>query len=769
MTILHTLWCSCLCFLFIQFISIYADSDAYIVHMDSSAMPKAFSSHHNWYLTTLSSISDQTKTTTTAADDSLSSAKLIYTYANAINGFTALLSPSELEALKNSPGYVSSIRDATVKVDTTHSHQFLGLNSNYGAWPASDYGKDVIIGMVDTGVWPESKGFHDDGLGEIPSRWRGACESGTKFNSSLCNKKLIGARYFNKGLLAQYPNITIAMNSARDTDGHGTHTSTTAAGNYVDAASFFGYASGTARGTAPKARVAMYKALWDEGTRLSDIIAAIDQAIDDGVDVLSISLGIDGLPLYSDPIAVAAFAAMEKGIFVSTSAGNEGPFLRTLHNGTPWVLNVGAGTIDREFRGSVTLGNGVSVTGMSLYPGNSSSTQFPLVFLESCNNGNSLKAVGSNKIVVCLDTNDTLNEQVYYVNNAKVAGGVFITNSTDVSSLIQSAFPAVFIKLEQGLKILDYIKTESQSHPTASLQFQETNLGSKPAPKLASYSSRGPSPSCPSVLKPDIMAPGDLILASWPPNSAVAQVSSGQLYSSFNVISGTSMSCPHAAGVAALLKGAHPDWSPAAIRSAMMTTASVLDNTNNPIRDIGLHDQPATPLDMGAGHIDPNKALDPGLVYDATTQDYIHLLCALSFTEKQIQTITRSSSYNCSNPSLDLNYPSFIAFFNKNSDSLGVKEFRRTVTNTGDGNSVYSAKFTSQSGLNVSVLPDTLEFSEKHERKSYVLRIEDPKLIEKDSVVYGSLSWVESDGDHVVRSPIVVTNIAPDIVSRSRN
>ncbi|KAH6831658.1 hypothetical protein C2S53_020842 [Perilla frutescens var. hirtella] len=654
-----------------------------------------------------------------------------------------------------------------VNVDTTHSSQFLGLNTNSGAWPVSDYGKDVIIGLVDTGVWPESKSFHDNGLGQIPPRWRGACESGTKFNSSLCNNKLIGARYFNRGLLAKYPNLTIAMNSARDTDGHGTHTSTTAAGNYVEGASFFGYASGTATGTAPRAHVAMYKALWDEGARLSDITAAIDQAIEDGVDVISISLGIDGLSLYADPIAVAAFAAMEKGIFVSTSAGNEGPFLETLHNGTPWVLNVAAGTIDREFQGSVTLGNGVSTTGLSLYLGNSSSTQLPLVFVESCNDGRSLNAVGGGNIAVCLDTNNTLSEQVYYANNANVSSALFITNNTDLSSFIQSSFPAIFIKLEQGLNILDYIKKDS--NPKGSLQFQETIIGSKPAPKLASYSSRGPSQSCPLVLKPDIMAPGDLILASWPPNSAVAQVSSGKLYSSFNVISGTSMSCPHAAGVGALLKGAHPDWSPAAIRSAMMTTAYVLDNEKNPIKDIGFHDQPATPLDMGAGHIDPNKALDPGLIYDAGRQDYIDLLCGLNFTEKQIQTIVRSTFYNCSNPSLDLNYPSFIAFF-KDSDSRGeVREFRRTVTNVGDGSAVYTAKLTAASGLNVVVSPDTLEFSRKYEKNSYLLRVENPKLTEKDSNVYGSLSWIESNGDRVVRSPIVVTNTAADRIQGSRN
>ncbi|KAK6160681.1 hypothetical protein DH2020_004062 [Rehmannia glutinosa] len=716
-------------------------------------MPKAFSSHHTWYLTTLSSISDK-------AEYSSSSSKLVYAYTNAINGFSAVLSSSELEAIKNSPGYVSSIKDTTVKADTTHSSQFLGLNSDHGAWPVSDYGKDVIIGMVDTGVWPESKSFNDDGMGDIPSRWKGECESGTKFNSSMCNKKLIGARYFNKGLLAKNPNLTISMNSARDTDGHGTHTSSTASGSYVEGASFFGYASGTARGMAPKARVAMYKALWDEGAYLSDLLAAIDQAIMDGVDVLSLSLGIDGLALYADPVAIATFAAMEKGIFVSTSSGNEGPYLETLHNGTPWVLNVAAGTIDREFQGTLTLGNGDSATGLSLYPGNSSLSEFPIVFVGACENENSLKKV-QHKIVLCLDTNETLSEQVYYVQNAKLPGGIFISNNTDLAFFIQTSFPAVFFKLEEGQKILDYVKSDNE--PKASLKFQETLIGTKTFPKLATYSSRGPSQSCPYVLKPDIMAPGDLILASWPSNSPVTDGISGQLFNNFNIISGTSMSCPHASGVAALLKGAHPDWSPAAIRSAMMTTAYVLDNTKNPIKDIGSNNQPATPLGMGSGHIDPNKALDPGLIYDATSEDYINLLCALNFTANQIQIITRSASYNCSNPSLDLNYPSFIAYFNANDtnpDGVIVKEFQRSVTNIGGEKSIYNAKLTALDGLNVSVSPDRLEFSKKYEKKSYKLRIEGPRLM-KDLLVHGSLTWIESSGKYEVRSPIVATSLTP--------
>ncbi|KAK4348830.1 hypothetical protein RND71_031585 [Anisodus tanguticus] len=732
-----------------------AKSETYIIHMDLSAMPISFSSHHSWYLKTLSSVSGSS----TSSKDFLSS-KLIYAYTNAINGFSASLSPSELEAIKNSPGYVSSIKDMSVKIDTTHTSKFLGLNSESGVWPRSDYGKDVIVGLVDTGIWPESRSYSDDGMTEVPSRWKGECESGTQFNSSLCNKKLIGARYFNKGLLANNPNLTISMNSARDTDGHGTHTSSTAAGSRVEGVSYFGYASGTATGIAPKAHVAMYKALWEEGVFLSDILAAIDQAIADGVDVLSLSLGIDALPLHEDPVAIAAFAALEKGIFVSTSAGNEGPYYETLHNGTPWVLTVAAGTVDREFIGTLTLENGVSVTGLSLYPGNSSSSESSIIYID-CQDDKELQK-NAHKIVVCLDQNDSVGEHVYNVRNSKVAGAVFVTNSTDLEFYLQSEFPAVFLNFQEGDKVLEYVKSDST--PNAKLEFQVTHIGAKPAPKVASYSSRGPSPSCPIILKPDLMAPGALILASWPQQSPVTEVTSGKLFSNFNIISGTSMSCPHASGVAALLKGAHPEWSPAAIRSAMMTTAYVLDNTQSPIQDIGKKNEAATPLAMGAGHIDPNKALDPGLIYDATPQDYVNLLCALNFTSKQIQTITRSSSYTCSNPSLDLNYPSFIAFFTRNSsesDPKRIHEFKRTVTNLQDGISVYTAKLSPMGNFKVSVVPDKLVFKEKYEKQSYKLRIEGP-IIMDDIVDYGSLSWVETGGKYIVKSPIVATSIRVD-------
>ncbi|XP_073135622.1 subtilisin-like protease SBT3 [Henckelia pumila] len=753
MEIQISILCLFLCILCLttpQLMFISAESDTYIIHMDLSVMPKAFSTHQNWYLATLATISGR---------DAVFSRKLLYSYTNSINGFSAVLSLSELEAIKNSKGYVSYTKDSILKVDTTHSYQFLGLDSNQGAWPVSNYGQDVIIGLVDTGVWPESRSFSDDGMSDVPSRWRGECEGGELFDSSLCNKKLIGARYFNKGLLAKYPNSTFSTNSARDTEGHGTHTSSTAAGSRVKGASYFGYAPGTATGVAPNSRVAIYKALWEIGIYVSDILAAIDQAIADGVDVLSLSFGIDGKALYEDPVAIAAFAAMEKGIFVSTSAGNNGPEHATLHNGTPWVLTVAAAAIDRELRGTVTLGSGVSASGSSLYPGKDSSRFIGIVLMSGCDDEESLKKL-VHKIVVCVDYSDLLGEQIYNVRYSKLAGGIFITNSTLVDLYVKIQFPALFVSLEEGQKILDYIKNDS--NPEARFTFGETHLGTKPAPKLAGYSSRGPSQSCPFVLKPDVMAPGDMIFASWSLNSSVADLNSHQLFSAFNIVSGTSMACPHAAGVAALLKGAHPEWSPAAIRSAMMTTAYISDNTGNPIKDMGSKNQPATPLAMGTGHIDPNNALDPGLIYDATATDYINLLCALNFNSSQIKTITRSSSYNCSFRSLDLNYPSFIAYFNDNntkSKVQKVQEFHRTVTNIGDENSVYIANLTPLDGLNVSVSPSRLEFTRKFEKKSYKLSIEGPKLM-KESLVFGSLTWIQSGGHREVRSPIVATSLS---------
>ncbi|CAJ1950535.1 unnamed protein product [Sphenostylis stenocarpa] len=746
--------CLSLCFFYVttlHLVSTLAQSDNYIIHMDISAMPKAFSNQQTWYLSTLSLALINSKSTANDDLKSIISSKLLYSYTNVLNGFSANLSPKELETLKASPGYVSCMRDLPAKRDTTHSPAFLGLNPYVGAWPAAQFGKDVIVGVVDTGITPESESFKDNGMSIAPSRWKGQCESSIK-----CNNKLIGARFFNKGLLAKRHNITI-VNSTRDTDGHGTHTSSTAAGSVVEGASYFGYAPGSATGIASSARVAMYKALWDEGAYTSDIIAAIDSAISDGVDVLSLSFGFDDTPLYEDPVAIATFAAMEKNIFVSTSAGNEGPYLGRLHNGIPWVITVAAGTLDREFHGNLTLGNGVQITGLSLYHGNFSSSYAPIVFMGLCDKVKELAKVRS-KIVVCEDNGTIIDVQVSNMYKAKVVAAVFITNSSDSSFFLDNSFATIVISPINGEIVKSYIRS-TNSVAKASMAFGMTDLGTKPAPSVDSYSSRGPSSSCPFVLKPDITAPGTSILAAWPNNVPVEVFGSQRIFTNFNLLSGTSMACPHVAGVAALLRGAHPDWSVASIRSAIMTTSIWLDNTFGPIKDIGDDYKLASPLASGSGHINPNGALEPGLVYDVGVQDYVNLLCALGYNQRNITAITGTSSNDCSKPSLDLNYPSFIAFFNSN-DSRTTKEFQRTVTNVGEGQAVYIASVTPVEGYEVSVIPKVLVFTQKNQKLSYKLRIEGPRRKTPKKVVFGNLVW--TDLRHVVRSPIVVTTVKFD-------
>lgn len=197
------------------------------------------------------------------------------------------------------------------------------------------------------------------------------------------------------------------------------------------------------------------------------------------------------------------------------------------------------------------------------------------------------------------------------------------------------SFPGVVITPSETEGVITYASTTN--NPTASIDFQETILGKEPrvAPALSESSSRGPGRSYRQILKPDIMAPGVLILAAYNPYNSVATIGNNIFIGSdYTLLSGTSMACPHISGIAALLKAANPKWSPAAIQSAMMTTANPLDNTKQPIKDMGFDYRAATPLDMGSGQVDLNRALDPGLVYDATVQDYVNLVCSMNFTQE---------------------------------------------------------------------------------------------------------------------------------------
>ncbi|WCJ17713.1 Subtilisin-like protease [Euphorbia peplus] len=739
---------------------------AYIVHMDKSSMPASFSSHHDWYISTLSSLSSLDEEPPVH----------LYTYTHVMDGFSAVLSQTHLDKLEELPSHIATFPESFGKAHTTHTPKFLGLNRNTGLWPASKFGDDVIIGVLDTGIWPESESFDDKNMPPVPERWLGGCEIGVEFNTSHCNRKLIGARKFSQGMKQYKINISTTddYDSPRDFFGHGTHTSSTAGGSWVRNVDYFGYAKGTARGMAPSARIAMYKVLFytedvdDYDAAATDVLAGMDQAIEDGVDVMSLSLGFFETSFFTNPIAIGAFAAMKKGIFVACSAGNGGPHGYTMLNGAPWIMTVGAGTIDRQFGAHVTLGDGiVTFTGQSIYPENLFVSRVPIYFGHG-NRSKGLCEYGSldhkevaGKFLFCDHDNETSTfrgaSDRYGPDIAGAVGAIFSDDDGEFEHPDDYYHPIVFMNTKHGDSIKNYILNTPNA--TISVEFGKTLLGIKPAPKVAYFSSRGPDRRAPWILKPDILAPGYHIFAAWVPNRGFVPIRDDDyLLTDYAIVSGTSMSCPHTAGIAALLKAAHRDWSAAAIRSAMMTTAYMRNNADGIIIDMTTG-VAGTPLDFGAGHVDPNKAMDPGLVYDIEEDDYINFVCALNYTSQQMKIVIGTSNYTCSKASLDLNYPSFMVILNNT--NTATLTFKRTLTSVVDAVSVYNAIVEVPSGMKAVVQPSVLTFAGKYSKAEFNLTVEID--LEADGVIpqsdyfgnYGFLTWYEAKGWHEVRSPIV--------------
>ncbi|KAL5815320.1 hypothetical protein ACOSQ4_025961 [Xanthoceras sorbifolium] len=649
------------------------------------------------------------------ASSNMQQKRTVYSYKNVISGFAAKLTEEEVQLMKTMNGFVSARPERKLRLHTTRTPSFLGLQTDTGFWKDSNFGKGVIIGILDGGIFPSHPSFSDEGMPPPPTKWKGRCE----FNISSCNNKLIGARSFNiegmvmKGEGAEPPN---------DVDGHGTHVASTAAGGFVKKADVLGNAFGTAVGIAPYAHLAIYKVCFggDVDCAESNILAGLDAAVQDGVDVISLSLGDIPKPFFEDSVAVGSFAAIQKGIFVSCSAANAGPFNSTLSNEAPWVLTVGASTIDRRIAASAKLGNGEELSGESLFqPKDFPSTLLPLVYAgmngkpESafCGNGSLNGTDVKGKIVLCERGGGIGRiDKGVEVKNAGGAAMILMNEETDgfSTSADLHVLPATQVSYTAGLKIKSYIN--STATPVATVLFQGTVIGDPLSPMVASFSSRGPNIASPGILKPDIIGPGVSILAAWP---FPIDDNTDSKYT-FNMISGTSMSCPHLSGIAALLKSAHPTWSPAAIKSAIMTTADLLNIEGKPILDQAL--QPADVFATGAGHVNPSRATDPGLVYDIQPDDYILYLCGLGYNNEEVR-ILAHRAVMCSNmtsiPEGQLNYPSF-------SVTLGPSQtFTRTVTNVGKANTSYYVMVVAPHGVEVSVKPSRLYFSNVNQKATY--------------------------------------------------
>ncbi|KAB1217804.1 Cucumisin [Morella rubra] len=608
---------------------------------------------------------------------------------------------------------------------------------------------DIVIGVLDSGIWPESDSFNDKGFGPPPSKWKGKCQASTNFTCNKCRvhmhtrpriqrvksstdkccnlcSKIIGAQYYRAEEF-----ISGDIKSPRDSDGHGTHTASTAAGNAVSGASVLGLGFGTARGGVPSARIAVYKVCWSDSCYDADILAAFDDAIHDGVDIISISIGGSALNNYfEDSISIGAFHAMRNGILTSTSAGNRGPTLSTVTNYSPWSLSVAASAIDRKFFTEVQLGDNKIYEGISINTFDLKNEMYPMIYGGDAANKTADFASGSRycfpdsldknlvkgKILLC----DSLGggDEAFFVG----AVGVVMQARGRHDIAYPFALPASYVGSEDGGKIFLYMNSTRNSTGTI-LRTKERK--EELAPFIPSFSSRGPNPATPNLLKPDLAAPGLNILAAWSPISPISGLKGDKRAFSYNVVSGTSMACPHATGVAGYIKSFHPTWSPAALKSALLTTAVPMSPEKNPEAEFA----------YGAGNINPLKAPHPG------------------YSTKLLQVLTGDngtcSEVNNGTASFDLNYPSFAL---STSPSKSISHiFSRTVTNVGSAKSTYKATVTAPPGLAIKVNPSVLSFTCMGQKLPFELVIEGTI---NQFVVSASLTW--DDGTFQVRSPIVV-------------
>ncbi|KAL6598438.1 hypothetical protein ACP70R_046137 [Stipagrostis hirtigluma subsp. patula] len=694
----------------------------YLGHLPSSDLsePEGFSATETAHQSMLNQVLDGGSS---ALD------RILHSYKRSLNGFAARLTEQEADRLSSMEGVVSIFPSRTHELLTTRSWDFLGFPPT----PKEDLRLqgEIIIGMLDSGVWPDSPSFSDEGLSPPPSRWKGSCQNFT------CNNKIIGARVY------RLESSSSTGLSPRDEIGHGSHTASTVAGRAVSNVSFGGLAAGTVRGAVPGARLAIYKVCGnDGGCDDADILAAYDDAIADGVDVISYSLGDPfPLPYFTDVAAIGSFHAMKRRVLTSTAAGNDGLFGGHVTNVAPWMLSVAASSIDRRFVDKIVLGNGETIVGASI-------NTFPSVqnatLIRPKNGSCDIHDLGGGsyegKIVLCwgLDTDSLLL--------AGVAGAVISGSLPDTSFTLP--LPALLVTQDQFDVILAYVN--GTSNPVGTIDTTEAIVDPL-APRAASFSSPGPNMITPGILKPDISAPGIDIIASWSPQAPPSRSPQDNRRVLYNIVAGTSMACPHASGAAAYVKSFHRDWSPAMIMSALITTATPMNTPGN---------FDSNELKYGAGQLNPSKARDPGLVYDASESDYIAMLCAQGYNATQLALVTGSNSTACvaGTGGGDLNYPTMAAHVAPGKN-FSV-HFSRTVTNVGRS---ASAEYTmdinvlSSMGteLDVSVSPGTLKFSAENRTASYKVSVSGLGPPENE-VISVAIMWSDSDGGYAVRSPLVV-------------
>ncbi|XP_027916293.1 subtilisin-like protease SBT2.2 isoform X2 [Vigna unguiculata] len=705
----------------------------------------------------------------------------LYSYHYLINGFAVLVTQQQAEKLSRRREVSNVVLDFSVRTATTHTPQFLGLPQ--GAWFQTGgfetAGEGITIGFVDTGIDPTHPSFADDKSQHpfpVPANFSGVCEVTPDFPSGSCNRKLVGARHFAASAITRgIFNSSQDYASPFDGDGHGTHTASVAAGNHgipvVVAGQFFGNASGMA----PHSHISIYKALYRRfGGFAADVVAAIDQAAQDGVDIICLSITPNRRPSVQ-------------------AAGNTGPSPMTMSSFSPWIFTVGATSHDRVYSNSLCLGNNLTVPGLGLAPGTHENTMFKLIharhalnktttvadamYIGECQDasifnqdlvqGNLLICSYSVRFVLGLST---IKQAIETAMNLSAVGVVFSMDPFVTSfqlNPVPMKIPGIIIPSANDSKILlQYYNSslEIDGDSNKIVKFGavasigggvEANYNDE-APKVVYYSARGPDPedTLPheaDIMKPNLVAPGNLIWAAW---SSAASDSDEFLGENFALMSGTSMAAPHVAGLAALVKQKFPNFSPAAIGSALSTSASLYDNNGRsimaqrsyPTTDLNL--SPATPFDMGSGFVNATAALNPGLLFDSSYDDYMSFLCGINGSTPTVLNYTGQNcwTYNSTVYGPDLNLPSItIARLNQS------RVVQRTIQNIA-GNETYNVGWSAPYGTSMKVSPNHFSIGSGEKQ---VLSVIFNATSNSSAASYGRIGLYGNQG-HVVNIPVAV-------------